>query len=434
MINILKFVVLIILFTTSCSFNDTGGFWSKEESLKNEKLDFKPLFKKEKLALKEFNKDFQFLLNRKDLKINKNSKDDNNDGYVLFDGKFEKIQKYNFSKIENFSQLESNLIFDDRNLIFFDNKGSILSFDKNSKLKWKINNYSKIEKKLRPLLSMTHNDNHLFISDNLSKIYSVDLNDGKVIWSKKNPLPFNSLIKLSDNKIFVVDTNNNLNCFSSKDGSLIWQHKTEKSFINSSKKLSILIKDESVIFSNSLGDITALDISNGALIWQKFTQNSKIYEEIMTLKMSNLIIDRDSIYFSNNKNKFYSIDFNTGITNWVQDINSNVKPAVIGNFIFTISLDGYFFVIDKNTGNILRISNIFSNLKMKKNENVYPIGFIFNFQNLFVSTSNGKIIIVDIKTANTKNILKIDNDVISRPIVNNQKMYVIKDNSIIKFD
>lgn len=434
MINILKFVVLIILFTTSCSFNDTGGFWSKEESLKNEKLDFKPLFKKEKLALKEFNKDFQFLLNRKDLKINKNSKDDNNDGYVLFDGKFEKIQKYNFSKIENFSQLESNLIFDDRNLIFFDNKGSILSFDKNSKLKWKINNYSKIEKKLRPLLSMTHNDNHLFISDNLSKIYSVDLNDGKVIWSKKNQLPFNSLIKLSDNKIFVVDTNNNLNCFSSKDGSLIWQHKTEKSFINSSKKLSILIKDESVIFSNSLGDITALDISNGALIWQKFTQNSKIYEEIMTLKMSNLIIDRDSIYFSNNKNKFYSIDFNTGITNWVQDINSNVKPAVIGNFIFTISLDGYFFVIDKNTGNILRISNIFSNLKMKKNENVYPIGFIFNFQNLFVSTSNGKIIIVDIKTANTKNILKIDNDVISRPIVNNQKMYVIKDNSIIKFD
>ena len=353
---------------------------------------------------------------------------------MFFDGKFEKIQKYNFSKIENFSQLESNLIFDDRNLIFFDNKGSILSFDKNSKLKWKINNYSKIEKKLRPLLSMTHNDNHLFISDNLSKIYSVDLNDGKVIWSKKNPLPFNSLIKLSDNKIFVVDTNNNLNCFSSKDGSLIWQHKTEKSFINSSKKLSILIKDESVIFSNSLGDITALDISNGALIWQKFTQNSKIYEEIMTLKMSNLIIDRDSIYFSNNKNKFYSIDFNTGITNWIQDINSNVKPAVIGNFIFTISLDGYFFVIDKNTGNILRISNIFSNLKMKKNENVYPIGFIFNFQNLFVSTSNGKIIIVDIKTANTKNILKIDNDVISRPIVNNQKMYVIKDNSIIKFD
>ena len=47
MIDILKFVVFIILFTTSCSFNDTGGFWSKEENLKNEKLEFKPLFKKQ---------------------------------------------------------------------------------------------------------------------------------------------------------------------------------------------------------------------------------------------------------------------------------------------------------------------------------------------------------------------------------------------------
>ena len=281
---------------------------------------------------------------------------------------------------------------------------------------------------------MTHNNNYLFVSDNLSKIYAIDINDGKVIWSKKNQLPFNSLIKLFDNKIFVVDANNNLNCFSSKDGNLIWQHKTEKSFINSSKKLSILIKDNTIIFSNSLGDITALNISNGSLIWQKFTQNSKIYEEIMTLKMSNLIIDNDSIYFSNNKNKFYSIDFNTGITNWVQKINSNVKPAVIGNFIFTISLDGYFFIIEKNTGNILRISNIFTNLKKKKSENIYPVGFIFNSQNLFVSTSNGKIIIVDIKTANTKNILKVNNGIISRPIVHDQKMYVIKDNSIIKFN
>tara|TARA_B100001093_G_C26758497_1_gene984544 strand:- start:106 stop:1410 length:1305 start_codon:yes stop_codon:yes gene_type:complete len=433
-INIFRFIIFIFLFTISCSFNDVGGFWSKEENLKNENLNFKPLFKKDELTLKEFNQNFKFLLNQKELKINNNSANDNNDGFVIFDGKFEKIQKYNFSKIENFSQLESNLIFNNGDLIFFDNKGSILSFDKNSKLKWKINNYTRNEKKLSPLLSMTHKDNHLFISDNLSKIYSIDLNDGRIIWSKKNPLPFNSLIKLFDSKIFVVDTNNNLNCYSKKDGSLIWQHKTEKSFINSSKKLSILIKDNIVIFSNSLGDITAINVNNGSLIWQKFTQNSKIYEDIMTLKMSHLIINNDSIYFSSNKNKFYSIDFNTGTTNWIQEINSNVKPTVIGNFIFTISLDGYFFIIEKNTGNILRITNVFKKLKMKKNEKIYPTGFILNFKDLFISTNNGKIIIVDIKTGNIKNILKIDSNIISRPIVQDQNMYVIKDNSIIKLN
>ena len=71
---------------------------------------------------------------------------------------------------------------------------------------------------------------------------------------------------------------------------------------------------------------------------------------------------------------------------------------------------------------------------MSKNDKVYPTGFILNFQDLFISTSNGKIIVVDIKSGGIKNILKIGNNIISRPIVRNQKMYVIKDNSIIKLN
>ena len=139
MINILKFVVLIFIIN-SCSLGNGGGFWTKEERLKDQLLNFKPLFEKDELVLNEFNKNFQFLLNEKDLKLNTNSKNDNNDGYVLFNGKLEKIQKYNFSKIENFHQLDSNLVFSNGNLIFFDNKGTILNFDQNSKLKWKNNN------------------------------------------------------------------------------------------------------------------------------------------------------------------------------------------------------------------------------------------------------------------------------------------------------
>ena len=84
--------------------------------------------------------------------------------------------------------------------------------------------------------------------------------------------------------------------------------------------------------------------------------------------------------------------------------SSNIKPSIIGNFIFTISTDGYFFIIEKNTGNILRITNVFNNLKKKKNKEFYPTGFVFNFQNLFISTNNGKLIVTDIKTGKIKNI------------------------------
>lgn len=432
MINYLKLLVFVFLF--SCSLGDVGGFWTKEKDLKNERLEFKPLFEKDKFSSQEFNTNFVFSLSKKDIKLNNNSEINNNDGYVLFDGVLQKIQKYNFSKIKNFYSQEPSLIFSNDNIIFFDDSGSILSFNKNSKLTWKINNYSKSEKKIGPLISMIENKGQLYVSDNLSKFYKVDIKDKKIVWSKKNEIPFNSKIKFYEDKIYIVDTNNDLNCFSALNGNLLWKHTTEKSFINSSKKLSILIKDKLVIFSNSLGDITAVNANNGSLVWQKFTQNSKIYEDIMTLKTSNLIEDNGSIYFSNNKNQFYSLDLNTGIINWIQDINSNIKPAVIAKFIFTISLDGYFFIIEKDTGNILRITDVFKQLRINKNEIIQPTGFIFNHKNLFISTSEGKLIIVNIKTGKVQNILKISNDIISRPFVQNKKMYLIKDNSIIKLN
>ena len=51
-----------------------------------------------------------------------------------------------------------------------------------------------------------------------------------------------------------------------------------------------------------------------------------------------------SIFFSNNKNEFYSIDIKTGVTNWINEINSNLTPIIIGNLIFTVSNEGYLYV------------------------------------------------------------------------------------------
>ena len=165
MINILKFTLLIFILS-SCSLNNTGGFWSNQKKIESEKLEFETLFKEEETQTKEFNKTFNFVLSTSNLRINENSKIDNNDGYVFLNNQLAQIQKFSFSKIKNFYTFEPNIIFKNDNLIFFDNKGSILNFNKNSKLNWKINNYTKAEKNSGPLISMTSFKNQLFVSAN----------------------------------------------------------------------------------------------------------------------------------------------------------------------------------------------------------------------------------------------------------------------------
>ena len=160
-----------------------------------------------------------------------------------------------------------------------------------------------------------------------------------------------------------------MRCFYIKDGTECWNIKTEDSFIVSNSKFSMLIKDNLVIYNNSLGDITAVDILSGLIEWQLPTQKSSIMNETYGFNFSKLVSDGSSIYFSNNKNQFYSVDLSSGTTNWMSEINSILTPIIIGNFIFTVSENGYLFTIQKNEGNIIRINDIYKNFNLKKEKN-----------------------------------------------------------------
>ncbi len=432
MSKISKIFLLLLLF--QCSFNDNNRFWSQKKDLEQSNSEYKKLFENKQKETKEFNKDFSIQISKSDDGVNKFSYFDNNDGFQNFNNKLHQVSKFKFSKINNFEKIEPTLIFSNNNIIFFDNKGSIFNLDEKSNLVWKTNIYTKSEKKLQPLINLDKKKNLIIAADNLGKYYAINLKTGNILWKKENSSPFNSQIKIYKNCILIIDSNNSLKCYSLKNGEEIWSHNTEKPFISSTKKLSMVIKDDQVIFSNSIGDLTSVNINNGDLIWQMSTRNTDLFEEIMNLKSSNIILNESSIYFSNNKNEFYSIDISTGLINWTQEINSNLKPAIIDDLILTISAKGYLFLIEKNSGNILRITNLFKSIKNKKRKNLLPTGFILNQENIFVSTNKGFILVADIKKGIANNFYKIDNNKISRPFINNKHFYLVRDNSILKLN
>ena len=89
----------------------------------------------------------------------------------------------------------------------------------------------------------------MIVADSISKYYAIDLQNGKLLWSKSNQSPFNSQIKIYKDKFFVIDFDNILRCYSINDGEELWKIKTEDTFIKSEKKLSIIIANKSVYLS-----------------------------------------------------------------------------------------------------------------------------------------------------------------------------------------
>ena len=428
------FIILSILILNSCSFDTKSGIWTKEtislESKENNQI--KELFKKEISNENEFNPKLEIVI--KNFSENRNKYKGNNFGALKIDANFKNISKYNFSKIEYFDQFEPEAIFIDENLIFFDRKGSIIKFGEESEITWKVNYYSKKEKKLSPLLKFERSGKNLLVIDNFAKIYLINTSDGKLIWKTEHNASLISQIKIEDNKFYVLDANNTFSCYSLLDGAKLWNFVGEKKLINPQKQTSIVINNESVIFNNTRGEIISLDKFNGNLNWITSTMEYGESLQSFLIKNSDLVLDENNLYFSNNNNSFISVDINLGFINWKQDISSYLRPVIIGNIILTISQKGYLYILEKNTGNIIRITDLFYNLNPKKRKNLEIKGFVATSEKIYLTTKNGKITKVNIKNGDIDLVYRISRNKISKPYVNNSKIYIIKDNGIVKIN
>ena len=429
--NRLAKIIIALFFLNQCSFNENSRIWKAKEIENNNNI--KKIFSVENKITAEFNQELKLDLSkiRTNYKIIDNQ---NNYGSQEYNGSIKKIGNYKFSKLDNINQLNYKPLFLDDGLIFFDNKGSIIRYDNNQKVLWKTNHYSKSEKKLKPRLNFVLEEENLLVTDSIAKYYSVNINTGEVNWLKNNTYPFNSEIKKNKKRIFVVDYKNILRCYNINDGSECWNLPTEDSFTRSNSNFSLIIVNDMIIFSNSLGDITGVDIESGLIAWQLPTQSSSIINETYNFKISKLVSDGKSIFFSNNKKEFYSIDVKTGTINWINKINSNLTPIIIGDLIFTVSNEGFLYVVEKNKGNIIRVNDLYINYKTKKRKVIKPIGFAIGDTKLYLTNTDGKMIIVDLSHGNIIGSEKVSGNFASQPFIFNQNLFIIRNGSIVQYN
>ena len=425
--------VLIFLIFSNCSAGKKLTSWGKGDKKQTDIVNNKTILTKQARLEQEFNANLYIKISNE--KLNQNSLNNQNDsGELAYEGALQRIGKYKFSKFNDFNFISPNPLFYNKNIIFYDNKGAIIFYDENQKIVWKNNFYDKSEKKTKPRLNFAIKNNTLIVTDNVAKYYAINIDTGELLWTKTNIVPFNSNIKIKDNNFYVVDYKNVLRSISIRNGSEIWSLKTDESLTKSNTKISIALDKKNIYFNNSIGDITAVNIKSGQLVWQLPTQNNDISQNAFQLSNSELVINEDTIFFSNNKNEFYSIDIVTGLLNWKNEISTDLKPVIIDKLLITVSEKGYLYVIEKKTGNIIRINDLFINYKKIKRRQTKPTGFIVAMNKIYLTNDDGKLIIVNGNEGNILDTIKISGGKISQPFINENNLFLISNGSIIKFN
>ena len=126
-------IILIFIIITSCSLHKNSKFWTNEKIVEEKKENNIKIFEEEKALAKELNSNLKISLYTKAINRSFINNFDNNNGRINFSGEPKNKSKFKFSKIKDFYDYDPKLSFYNNDIIFFDNKGTILFFDGDQK-------------------------------------------------------------------------------------------------------------------------------------------------------------------------------------------------------------------------------------------------------------------------------------------------------------
>ena len=436
--------LLIFVLINNCSFDNKTGIWSgdKEEkerisNIEKEQrkiIDVTNIYSSDSEYSTEITLDQNISLSKPKKNLSWKMSSLNYENFLgniyltgidnIFLKKKIRKNKFSLSKI-----ITSPTIYEN-NIILTDNNGTIFNINDRGNIYWKKNIYKKIYKKIYKNLNISVYQNNIYIVDNIGFIYAISLNSGELIWIKNHGIPIKSNIKVFDNKIFLINQDNRVLCLNTKDGSKIWDIRSTSSFIKSQNFLSLAIsKKKDVFIINSSGELSKIDGNNGEVYWSLNTLGSILMDATDFFKSSQIVIDNDNIIFST-RSSFFSFNLDDGVVNWEQTLSSVGTPIIDGKNIFFVTENGYFVIMNKNTGKVISANNILKILKKKK-QTTKITGFIMGSGKIYSVTLNGYLIVSSAISGKVESFKKIGDPIVSAPIINNGKLYILTQNSRI---
>jgi len=444
--NLIFFLTIVLL--TNCSFDNKTGIWSGGEDErgrisdleKQQKqiIDIKNVYSSDSIYSEEISltKNINLTEPKKNLGWQMQGLNLQNFLGNLYLSGTENIflkkkigkNKFDLSKIMN-----SPLIFED-NILYSDDTGTIFNVSINGKINWKKNLYKKLYKRVYKNLSYIIYDNTIYVADNIGFIYALSFDSGKLLWIKNHGVPLKSNIKIFNDRIYLINQDNRIICLKVSDGSQIWDIRSVSSFIKSQDFLSVAIsKKGNVLSINSSGDLFKVNGVNGNIYWSTNISGSLYAHGTDFFKSTDIVIVNEDIIFSAGSS-ILSHKINSGRQNWEKEINSVSAPIVVGSQIFFVSDNGYFIIMEKDTGEIISSTNILQILKNKK-QKTKIVGFIMGSGEIYSVTLNGYLIVSSANSGKVESFKKIGDPIISTPIINNGSLFILtEDSRIIGFN
>ncbi|QCE33903.1 dehydrogenase [Acetobacteraceae bacterium] len=277
----------------------------------------------------------------------------------------------------------------------------------------------------------------VYVVDGVTKVWALYAATGKIKWSSEAGTPGRSAPVVSDGKLAFTTIDERLFVLDSETGKLLWTYRGSPASTVIFGASTPAISGDTMIAGFNSGDLIALRINSGEIIWSDSLGGSNgrgAALDFACIRGSPIIVG-GTVYASSMSQVTVAMDIRSGRRLWEREASSQNPLCICGDWIFVLSLDQQLACLDRFNGKVQWVTQLqrFSNEKHQKGaiEWVGPI-MVDGRLICFSTYARAGMIVVHADTGRIEKKRRMPNGSSVQPIVCNGKILVITHNGDLR--
>lgn len=271
----------------------------------------------------------------------------------------------------------------------------------------------------------------LYVSSGLGVLAALDAQTGEELWRKGIRVPLHSAPTVANGRVFAITDDNEIMAFDANDqGTVLW---TYQGIVETAQMLTVpapAVMNDVVIAPFSSGELVALRVQNGGLLWQDALASSTRLTPLAALNdiaFGPAIAD-GYVIATAQSGVMTAFDFRTGQRVWSQPAGSIGMPWIAGDYIFTVTTDAKLAALSKIDGSVIWVQQLANFRKPEKREDrIVWTGPVLAGERLVTVSSRGQMVIVNPYNGAIIDERKVGDAVMVPPIIANETIYLLND-------
>ena len=201
---------------------------------------------------------------------------------------------------------------------------------------------------------VAYHSGRVFVTTGFAEVVALDGDSGELLWRHGVPAPLRAAPTAVDGRVFAVTVENQLVAISASQGERLWQHNGISETTGILGAASPAVEGSIVIVPYSSGEIFALLVENGRLLWNDTLAAIRPIDPIADLAdiEGQPVIAGGLVYAISHSGRMIATDLRRGSRAWDIDIGGVQTPWVSGDFIYVVTNQAQVVCLTRLDGRI----------------------------------------------------------------------------------